>query len=112
MWGLGRRNRVVDILVIVLIIVVVTNVFREWGFPWWLFFFVWPVFSGWRGQQHEAEKQKREPRAYDDYERDGEKQKREPRYALGDDGELIELPEEAEYVGDDLTRRRYREDYP
>jgi hypothetical protein len=112
MWGLGHRSRLVDILVILLIIGVVTNVFREWGFPWWILFFVLPVFSSWRGQQEQHEKQKREARDYDEYELGGEKQKREPRYALGDDGELIELPpEEAEYMDADITLGRRRDDY-
>lgn len=107
MWDFGRRNRLIDVLIIILIFAVIMGVFREWGFPWWLFFFVWPVFTGWkRDGQHQ--KQKREPRVYLDDE-GYEKPKREPRYALGDDGELIELPTE----DDDtiVVPKRQRDDY-
>jgi hypothetical protein len=106
MWDFGHRHKIRDLVIIVLIILVVTNVFREWGFPWWMFFFVWPVFSGWRGQQERHEKQKREPRVYDAEEPQYQKPKREPRYALGDDGELIELPAEDH---DEPQKRRYND---
>jgi hypothetical protein len=111
MWRWHGRNKIIDVLIIILIIVVIMSVFSSWGFPWWIFFFVWPVFKGWNwgGQQSQPmEKPKRDPGVYEDPAYDDDKPKREPRYALGDDGELIELPAE-----DDARygQQRQRNDY-
>lgn len=97
MWISGRWHWLVKLLIILMIVMFVTNVFREWGFPWWMFFFVWPVFGSWSRESRRDPREKRK-RDYDTYEDEAvyEKPKREPRYALGDDGELIELPADEE----------------
>lgn len=55
----------------------------------------------------EEEKRKRDSYYEYSFEDEFEKPKREPRYALGDDGELVELPPEEEY---DPPRRRSEDD--
>lgn len=117
-WGYNNNFQISDrarkFLMIMIGLFIMMAIFRfsEW---WIFFFFIFPMFfrfgRGWfNGDQSEAEKRKREPETIlimpDD------KPKRDEsaaRYALGDDGELIDLNRPDQ---DDPPRRAYnRDDY-
>lgn len=85
-------RRALVILVILMVIAIATRGF----FPWWVMFFVFPLFGNRRN--HRADRDRREKRKNDDRAQDempfmdDEKPKRAA-YRLGDDGELIPAAE-------------------
>jgi hypothetical protein len=105
MWGTNRYGPFFLLLVIGLVFLVLSN---SRGFPGWLCICIVPAFPlafGWSGRRDIFEKRKRDEAytGYSDTPYEDEKPKRDdPSYALGDDGELIELPPD---TSDENTRR-------
>jgi hypothetical protein len=101
MWGGNRFGAFIGLLVLALVFLMLTGR----NSPVWLCFCFVPAFPlafGWSGRRDIFEKRKRGDALDEGYD---EKPKRDdPQYALGDDGELIELPP-------DTTNERRTDDY-
>lgn len=121
-WGYNNNFQISDrarkFIMLMIGLFILLMIFRLSGF--WIFFFIFPMFfrfgRGWfNGDQSEAEKRKHEPETIlimpDDKPKRDQSAARDQsasRYALGDDGELIDLDERRE--DEAPPRRAYNRD--
>jgi hypothetical protein len=97
MWGGNRLGVFIALLVIALLFLMLTGRNSQ-VMLCFCFIPAFPLAFGWSGRRDVFEKRKRG----DEYTNDKPKRD-DPRYALGDDGELIELPPEREHRSDDYV---------
>lgn len=102
MWNDRRHingQNMMYVLGVIVFILLITN--SSGGFPWWIFFFTFPFFRS-SGSSTNSGHRPAEMKTKND-----EKPKREPRYALGDDGELIELRDDEDLHYEESSPRQH-----